>query len=190
MSRDLFKEKKPKPIISIGQILGVFMFLWVLGFGYFLGRLPLPPTAALSGDAIAVLTGGAGRVELAARLLKDRKAPLLLVSGVHEVANANNIPALKSLENAQIACCVTLGREAMDTRGNAREVTQFVRAHGVKRLIVVTSDYHMPRSMLLLRAALPDIELHPYRVESPLAPLYLLSEYHKFLVTLLTLAVE
>ena len=41
------------------------------------------------------------------------------------------------------------------------------RYKGYTRLIVVTSDYHMPRSMVEIRSAYPGVELTPYAVETP-----------------------
>jgi uncharacterized SAM-binding protein YcdF (DUF218 family) len=38
--------------------------------------------------------------------------------------------------------------------------------HDFDSLVVVTSDYHMPRSLVELRAALPGVNLHPYPVET------------------------
>ena len=63
-------------------------------------------------------------------------------------------------------CCVDLGFEAEDTVGNARETAEWVRSHDYQSLIVVTSDYHMPRAMLELRAALPGVQLIAYPVRS------------------------
>ncbi|HXI86646.1 MAG TPA: YdcF family protein, partial [Parvularculaceae bacterium] len=59
-----------------------------------------------------------------------------------------------------------LGVEARSTEGNAREVRDWARAHGFKSLILVTSDYHMPRALLETRAQLPEVKVIAYPVES------------------------
>jgi uncharacterized SAM-binding protein YcdF (DUF218 family) len=59
-----------------------------------------------------------------------------------------------------------LGFSATDTVGNARETAAWARAKGFKSLIVVTSDFHMPRAMLELHEALPDAALTPYPVKT------------------------
>ena len=59
-----------------------------------------------------------------------------------------------------------LGFVATDTVGNARETAAWARAHGYRSLIVVTSDFHIPRAMLELRAAMPGVVLTPYPVKS------------------------
>ena len=56
-------------------------------------------------------------------------------------------------------CCVDLGYQALDTAGNARETRDWAREHNITRsLIVVTSNYHMPRALAELSAALPDVD--------------------------------
>ena len=66
-------------------------------------------------------------------------------------------------------CCVDLGFTAADTLGNARETADWARAMRFHRLTIVTSDYHMPRAMLELRAVLrpPDFALQTYAVPTP-----------------------
>ena len=63
-------------------------------------------------------------------------------------------------------CCVDLGFQAADTIGNARETAGWAHAKGYRSLIVVTSDFHMPRAMLELKSAMPDVRLTPYPVRS------------------------
>jgi uncharacterized SAM-binding protein YcdF (DUF218 family) len=63
-------------------------------------------------------------------------------------------------------CCVDLGFQATDTLGNARETARWVKAKGYRSLIVVTSDFHMPRAMLELRSAMPVVRLTSYPVRS------------------------
>ena len=64
-------------------------------------------------------------------------------------------------------CCVDLGFTAADTVGNARETAEWARSLGYHSLILVTADYHMPRAMLELRAALPEAKVTPYPVATP-----------------------
>jgi uncharacterized SAM-binding protein YcdF (DUF218 family) len=64
-------------------------------------------------------------------------------------------------------CCVDLGRQARDTVGNAAEARAWADERGFTSLIVVTSDYHMPRSMSELGQAMPDKQLIPFPVSNP-----------------------
>lgn len=141
---------------------------WGVGFAWFEHGAhqpgpPLPPAA----DGIVVLTGGADRIETALRLLAEGRAPLLLVSGVARGADLAELARRVHLDPAGIADQVTLGREATTTVGNGAETAQWAQAHGLRRLIVVTAGYHMPRALLELRRSLPGAELHPAPVVPP-----------------------
>lgn len=123
-------------------------------------RIPARPRA----DGIVALTGGPHRIEDAAQLLGRGSASRLLISGVNERttggALAERSPQLARLMN----CCIDLGREALDTRGNAEETGDWARRRGYDSLIVVTSAYHMPRSLAEIARELPDVRLVPYPV--------------------------
>jgi len=140
--------------------------LWGVGFARFnsIARQTVEPPAAA--DGIVVLTGGADRIETALRLLVEGRAPYLLVSGVARGADLSDLMRRVPLDPDQ-ASRVTLGHAAQSTSGNAAETAPWARAHNMRRLIVVTAGYHVPRALLELRHALPDVELHPVAVQSP-----------------------
>ena len=115
-------------------------------------------------DAIVVLTGGRSRIEASLRLLQNGQGKRLLISGVHPNTSAKAIETRFSTYQALFACCIDLDRLAMDTAQNARETAKWVGQHGYQSLIVVTSDYHMPRSLMEMSAAMPDIILVPHAV--------------------------
>ena len=133
-----------------------------------------PPALSLvaEADAISVLTGGSERIAAGGRLLEAGRARRLLVSGVNEAATDRQLRGLLGVGPDLFECCVTLDTEALDTRGNARETAAWmgdaaVVAEGAARpprLIVVTSNYHMERSLLELSRVMPGVELVPYPV--------------------------
>ncbi len=160
----------PGLVRSLFLAAALFVAALGAGFAWFAaqaGQPGLPPPAS---DGIVVLTGGAGRVELALRLLAERRATRLLVSGTGRGELADIIAAANLAANvfAQVSPGqVTLGRGARSTRGNARETADWVAAHGMGSLIVVTSGYHMRRALWELRRTLPaTVVLHP----APLVP--------------------
>jgi uncharacterized SAM-binding protein YcdF (DUF218 family) len=62
---------------------------------------------------------------------------------------------------------VDLGYQALDTVGNARETRQWAEVHNITRsMIVVTSNYHMPRALAELSAELPGVTFYPFPVVS------------------------
>ena len=155
-----------------GSLLRAIAFLLVvaaiIGFGNYAGTVTgykLPPADNRS-DAIIVLTGDAGRLAAGTELLRAGQAPHLLISGVNPSTTPGDIQRSTGLSDAELACCVTLGRDATDTVGNAREASELVRANGYRRLIIVTSDYHLPRSLLEMKMLMPGVELTPYPVRT------------------------
>ncbi len=138
---------------------------WGVGFTMFNGAAGQVGEAPDAADGIVVLTGGADRIERALCLLADGRAPLLLlVSGVARGADLAALDRRVPLD-AEQAARVTLGRVAQSTAGNAAETARWSRAHDIRRLIVVTAGYHMPRALLELRRVLPEVQLLPAPVQ-------------------------
>lgn len=125
--------------------------------------LTTPPTAARA-DGIVVLTGGEQRIRQALDLLDDGKGQRLLISGVNRGTSAQALARTTGADRSLFECCVDLDYEALNTIGNAEMTTRWAREHGFRRLLLVTSDYHIPRSLLEL-ADVPDApEIVPYPV--------------------------
>ena len=136
-------------------------FVWFIAVAQQAG--PPPPHA----DGIVVLTGGAERVETGLRLLVAGRADRLLISGVAHAAALPELARRAGLDAAALPPNVTLGRSATSTLGNAGETAEWVQAHTIHSLIVVTAGYHMPRALLELERALPGVTLYPVRVHPP-----------------------
>jgi uncharacterized SAM-binding protein YcdF (DUF218 family) len=118
-------------------------------------------------DGVVVLTGGSDRVQEAAELLARGQARRLLITGVNKATSGREIAKLLPMSRHLFDCCVDLGYRAQDTIGNAVETRDWAKAHGIAgSLIVVTSNYHMPRALVELSAALPDFALYPFPVVS------------------------
>jgi uncharacterized SAM-binding protein YcdF (DUF218 family) len=88
----------------------------------------------------------------------------LLISGVHPTSTASDISRSVQESQALMRCCVDLDHSAVSTRSNASETRRWAHERGFKSLIVVTSNYHMPRAVLEMSHAMPDIALIPYSV--------------------------
>ena len=115
-------------------------------------------------DGIVVLTGGSSRVSDAMELLAAGYGKRLLISGVHPTIAAADIS--RSVQEGQglFHCCVDLDHSAVNTRSNAAETRRWARERGFKSLVVVTSNYHMPRAIVELSHAMPDIALISFAV--------------------------
>jgi uncharacterized SAM-binding protein YcdF (DUF218 family) len=119
---------------------------------------------AREADGIVVLTGGSSRVSDALELLAAGYGRRLLISGVHPTSAASDISRSVSENQSFFNCCVDLDHSAVNTRSNAAETRRWAHERGFKSLIVVTSNYHMPRAIVEFSHAMPDIELVPFAV--------------------------
>jgi len=173
-------------VIAIGGCL------WCTGLILFTRIIPSAPLETIrTTDGIAIFTGGKTRIDVALDLFQQQKGRYLLISGVNPDANL-------SIRVAQIAhhSRITLGYDALDTVGNAEETAAWARLHRIRTLRLITSNYHMPRSLFELRYLLPIVDIIPHPVvgQSFLKPkwwldpktLYLvIQEYNKFLFALI-----
>ena len=116
------------------------------------------------GDAIVVLTGGELRVGAAARLLREGRGARLLISGVNRQTTVDDLKRISGLNDQLFACCVDIDYAAHTTSDNAYQTRAWAESKRLKRLIIVTSNYHMPRSLTELRRTLPSLELVPHPV--------------------------
>jgi uncharacterized SAM-binding protein YcdF (DUF218 family) len=136
-----------------------------IGFVGFISQLRGAETRpAHTADGIVVLTGGSSRVSDAMELLADGYGKRLLISGVHPTNAASDISRSLPDNQSLLGCCVDLDRSAVNTRSNAAETRRWAHERGFKSLIVVTSNYHMPRAIVELSHAMPDIALIPFAV--------------------------
>jgi uncharacterized SAM-binding protein YcdF (DUF218 family) len=150
----------------------VVALIWAAGLFAFASRVQqsTPRPDPLPAEGIVVLTGANSnqRIAAAVDLLAERLGQRVLVSGVNRDVTREQLRRASKTVRRLYECCVDLGFNAADTVGNARETAEWAKARRYRSLIVVTSDYHMPRAMLELRAVLrPPIVLQTYAVATP-----------------------
>lgn len=137
-------------------------FLW---FAHSLARVE--PILEVRAEGVVAFTGGSDRVQEAAEFLARGQAKRMLITGVNRATRSSVLAKLLPLPRDLFNCCVDLGYQALDTIGNARETREWAQVHNITRsLIVVTSNYHMPRALAELSAELPDVKLYPFPVVS------------------------
>jgi uncharacterized SAM-binding protein YcdF (DUF218 family) len=201
--RSALARPRRRWLMRLGSPLLAVVMAWLLGLVLFSQSIPTRPTDDTQPtDAIIVLTGGSNRLKEGFGLLAHGEAKQLLISGVHE---KSDIPALLQTaglttdiwpSSATIDCCVSVGYEASDTRGNALETAQWMTQQDLHSLRLVTADYHMPRSLLEFRAAMPEVKIVPNPVFPetvkreqwylwPGTTSLIIREYHKYLAAML-----
>ncbi|HYF57042.1 MAG TPA: YdcF family protein [Salinarimonas sp.] len=182
-------------------IVAVLAFLGAgfLGFVASIARVEAPPAARA--DGIVALTGGADRIGNAIDLLAQGYGRRLLISGVNERTSRAEIARLNPGQRRLFDCCVDLDYRARNTIGNAIETRRWLYENGFRSVIVVTSTYHMPRTLLELDNALPGLRKVPFPVvtdggdpsawwRNPGIARLLATEYVKYLAARLRILVE
>ncbi len=186
-------------MITLGALAAALI---VVGFFIFAGvATRRTQVAEPSADAIVVLTGAEFRIAEGARLLQDGRGKRLLISGVHPHVTRSDLLRITHLPAETLDCCVDVDTKALDTRGNARETRKWIDKQHYDSIILVTSNFHMPRSTTEFALAMPRVRVIPH----PVVPRgfhedawwlhassarILLSEYLKFLPAALRLATE
>jgi uncharacterized SAM-binding protein YcdF (DUF218 family) len=141
--------------------------VFVGGFLWFLHAVPSEEVALRrNADGIVVLTGGASRIADAVELLSTGHGKRLLITGVHRATSSKEIARVLPRHDRLLECCVDLDHSAVNTVGNAAETRRWAKDLRFESLIVVTSNYHMPRTMAELGRQLPDVALIPFPVVS------------------------
>jgi uncharacterized SAM-binding protein YcdF (DUF218 family) len=135
-----------------------------LGFVWFILRVPADEVSLdRNADGIVALTGGASRIADAIELLALGRGKRLLISGVNRSTSSHEISRLNPELERWVRCCVDFDR-SLNTLGNAIETRRWAESRGFRSLIVVTSNYHMPRALAEIAHQLPDVALVPFPV--------------------------
>ncbi len=163
---------------------------WLIGLAMFcVYAFSLQSESNKPKDAVVVLTGGSNRIGTALNVFKKHHAKYMLISGVNKkVTKEKLLSGLSEAEQEKI----TLGYEAEDTVGNAQEINNWIQDKDVSSILLITSFYHMPRSIFEIGRKNPDLKIAPW----PVFPMefdqsvewiktryawQLLLEYHKFI---------
>ena len=163
------RRHRPPPVSfrlarMFGMLAVIIASFLIGGFFIFVSTIPRAEPSRVSGDAIVALTGGPERLNDAFDLLDRGRAKYLLISGVNPGTREQQIARLHPQAARWLDCCVELGHRALNTAGNALETRQWVRKHGFQTVIVVTSGWHMRRSLLELQRSIPEVIFIPYPV--------------------------
>lgn len=165
--RNLFKLAMVLGAAVVMVVAALFAGFTVFAVDVALSTAPSDPRA----EGIVVLTGGTARIQSALELLADGRGERLLISGVDpKVGRAALARAISAEKRRYFDCCTDVDH-SLDTSGNAVETRRWVARQGFRSIIVVTSDYHMPRSLAELEASMPGTRLIPFPVTEEDEPL-------------------
>lgn len=170
--------------------------VWGIGLVRFADEIPVAVVDAESRtDAIIVLTGGSGRLAEGLDLLAADRAQRMFISGVYRGLDVRTL--LQATRGSRrLESRIAIGN-AVNTLGNARETADWVNKSAVAdgrvgSIRLVTAAYHMPRSLLEFRDALPEVKVIPHPVFPthvkadwwawPGTSALVIGEYNKFLM--------
>ncbi len=184
-------------IAGITSVVLLVASAYLAGFVFFANHVANLKTPAIlsQADSIIVLTGGQARLKAATSLLRAGKAERLLITGVHPSARDQALRSATGAGAGLFDCCIDIDRVALDTIGNAAESAKWLRSNGYSSAIIVTNNYHMPRSLMEFERLVVDTELIAYPVVNsdlagggwlakPDALRVLFTEYGKYVMAL------
>lgn len=168
--------------LGIGFIVAAIVCLWVFGSSFTVRALEwglerefpvLLAEEMPQADAIVLLGGGmtsargkypyadmasaADRVWHAARLYKAGKAPIVIPTGCLE--QDSTVPLLRDFGVPEDA--IRVENEARNTEENARFVEKLLADSETKKVLLVTSAWHMRRSLLMYKRYAPQLDVIP-----------------------------
>jgi len=174
-------------LVRISLAAGAALLSAALACYFFPQKVLTVDSGEVKADVLVVLGGGSQeRPARAAELFKTGQAPLIVCTGFGD-GGANEA----CLTNAGVpASAILLESRSRTTRENAQFSVPLLRAHGVKRAIIVTDWFHSRRALACFEHYAPDIKFYsrPSYVGYPKAEWnrtgisgYVKSEYWKLL---------
>jgi len=144
----------------------VIILFDIYDFYTFINKQPNKINAYRDIDGIIVFTGGENRVQSGIDLISNNIGKRLFISGVNPDTNIFDISEQILSDKDLLICCIDLGKRAHNTIENAIESIDWIKNNNYKNIIIVTSNYHMKRSLFILRNFDSRINFVPHNVQS------------------------
>ena len=170
---------------SAAIFVTIIVVIWFVAICcFFLEAMFFYRAHPLGCDNVVVLTGGKNRIIHALKSAKIDKPKNIFISGVYEKSRLVDIVGNMKIDKN---ICFTLGRKAKNTSENASEISDWVRKHGIKQILLITSDYHMRRSITELKYSNDMLKIIPYSSKSDFDMKFVANcakEFHKTIFVL------
>lgn len=175
----------------------LIVIIVLLHFNYFLLKikkyefLPIEENIV---EGIVVLTGDKYRISEGLSLLEKKIGNKLLISGVNSKIPLNVIKNEFPKYDELFNCCIEFDNTSSNTFENIREVYVWKLNNDINTILIVSSDYHLPRVELESNRLLLKEETHYYGVEYKSQKINirmkkLIVEYIKYLRTKISLSI-
>jgi uncharacterized SAM-binding protein YcdF (DUF218 family) len=158
--------------------------VWLYGiFNFYQIALSISSTTTPV-DGIVILTGGNQRIRKGLENVNDLNAARALISGVSKTVKISSMQRYQLQKHTHLLERIDIGYGAVNTFSNALEAAIWVRTHQFKSIGLVTSRFHLPRSLWLFTKAMPEVRVSPVVVDANDSTFFhLLKEYHKYYLT-------
>ena len=173
-----------------GATLCVLFAIWIIllilffykTIGYRKNHIP----AGENSYNVVILTGGKHRINKSLAFLNQNNIKNIFISGVYPKTQLHHIlPPQKFSKPIPII----LGKKARNTHENALEINQWQQEAKFDEILLITSDYHMARSLYEIRKINKNLKIIPWAIHSDINFNFIincLKEFHKIIVALLT----
>ena len=175
----------------------LFVIIVLLQFNFFLFNIQSYKNTDLNKkeiEGIVVLTGDKFRILEGLKILNSEIGYKLLISGVNREISIEEIKKEFPKFNQLFNCCVELESISKNTFENVREIFFWKKNNNIKNILLITSDYHLPRVELEVNRLLLDKETFYYGVKYDNQKINirmkkLIVEYIKYLRTKISLSI-
>ena len=175
----------------------LFVIIVLLQFNFFLFNIQSYKNTDLNKkeiEGIVVLTGDKFRILEGLKILNSEIGYKLLISGVNKEISIEEIKKEFPKFNPLFNCCVELESISTNTFENVREIFFWKKNNNIKNILLITSDYHLPRVELEVNRLLLDKETFYYGVKYDNQKINirmkkLIVEYIKYLRTKISLSI-
>ena len=155
-------------VILIASILTYFSF----GLAEYKEKiLSTKKYVSKKGTNIVILTGGTNRIKNGLKIInKFEKASTfnskILVSGTGKGFTKISLEKKLNFDfNLNlIECCIELDSISTNTYSNAYETLKWAKKNNIKKFILITSNYHMPRAFLEFKNRMPNLKIFTYPI--------------------------
>ena len=118
---------------------------------------------------IVILTGGTNRIKDGLEIVnKFERTPTfkskILVSGTGKGFTKTSLQRNINFDFNLIECCIELDSISTNTYSNAFETLKWVQKNDISEIILITSNYHMPRAYLEFKYRMPNLKIFTYPI--------------------------
>lgn len=153
-------------------ILILFISYFFFGLFNFQKKiLSLEKNRNIVNSNIVILTGGSNRIKEGLKIVnhinKLTKTDFkILISGTGKgFTKATLKKILTSDFNLKLVeCCIELESISKDTYSNASETYKWTKKNDIDNIILITSNYHMPRAILEFKNRMPNQQFFTYPI--------------------------